>query len=733
MASLPKRRKEISKQFQQEAWKPNANVLRYHSANINDDDVYQMLIENEDLSQEEMKQTLRATLQTLTMKRRIIQRLHSCQHWEKKIEKVSTTSMKQNFSMNMKELKCDVRDVLSLFDIWHTHLKEIQGHFGTGVASYFYFLRWLFLLNLAFFLFPLCFIIVPQAIHPVQNSFNQSNYTYDKDFLFDTLMYYGYYWNGTIGTISYSMPEAYIFSMSFYFIFWLIASAYSLAHAYQNSFVEMFGRSRNLYSNKIFCGWDFTIETAEAARLKSRSIYNNLLEELSHHRRGSKVVVIENPFMYIFRLIFINAVVVATMCSLGYLIYYLLEIKALKTNIQFLAEMAISLTITTIIFVVPMFYIFLSKYEMKDKLVQLYLTLFRIVTLEIIILGMVVYFWFFSSNKNDNHFCWETMLGQEIVRLLIVDFAFILIFQVLIGEVFRHFLHKHFPKLVSSLEFPIAWNTLSLIYTQTLTWIGTFYSPLLPLVTIIKLFLIFYVKRYSVLFNCKPSAKPWYAANVHTVFVGLTFGNFILALIAVTYTVFNMTPSSLCGPFRHYETRYESILQIISSLGSKSTFGNLIAILLSPGLVSVILLLFCVLVYYVRVKAKAHKDMVSLLKEHLNVESKDKAFLLKLIEKASKEHIQAHKISSVKQKQKFRENVNDFEMHPYNTESAPIEVINHLYQEKSLNRNSFVDSSHYSMKDNPIYMEYDTESSPDSCFNNSRHRLVQKGPDKFRL
>lgn len=46
-------------------------------------------------------------------------------------------------------------------------MKEVEGHFGTFVVSYFIFLRWLFLMNIVIFTLWFGFIGVPQIIHEV--------------------------------------------------------------------------------------------------------------------------------------------------------------------------------------------------------------------------------------------------------------------------------------------------------------------------------------------------------------------------------------------------------------------------------------------------------------------------------------------------------------------------------------------------------------------------------------
>lgn len=49
-----------------------------------------------------------------------------------------------------------------------------------------------------------------------------------------------------------------------------------MARSYRRTFIETAGGLKNVVTHKVFCGWDFSIATGEAAALKSKSIYNEL-------------------------------------------------------------------------------------------------------------------------------------------------------------------------------------------------------------------------------------------------------------------------------------------------------------------------------------------------------------------------------------------------------------------------------------------------------------------------
>lgn len=52
---------------------------------------------------------------------------------------------------------------------WESRIKEIESHFGSAVASYFIFLRWLFWINLVIFLTLTIFVAIPEILTADKN------------------------------------------------------------------------------------------------------------------------------------------------------------------------------------------------------------------------------------------------------------------------------------------------------------------------------------------------------------------------------------------------------------------------------------------------------------------------------------------------------------------------------------------------------------------------------------
>ncbi|XP_074648394.1 transmembrane channel-like protein 7 isoform X2 [Tubulanus polymorphus] len=598
------------------------------------------------------KKTLKGRLDTIEKKK--YKRIGCFKRWQYSVI-MWNRKQRYKFVKGLKDLELWVRD-----------LKKIESRFGTGVTSYFRFLRWLFVLNLPTFGILLAFLVVPQSVYRF-NVQSPTGYLPYNDFNFytelltgagwlnGTEMYYGYYYNGTINAVSslsYNMQYAYILAIGSYFLIWLAILAYSIANSYRKNYIEASDEFNFYYVSKIFVGWDHAIANWEAARLKHQSMYNEFREYLSVFHKPKRTIHVKDMCGLVALRIATNVVVLFVISGATYLIWYISNTQSLQTNLQVLRELAMPLCVCAVNYFLPIAFSIIGTFEQYQKpRTELYIAMIRTVLLKGAVLGVLIYIWYnlvtcegdgdvirTQQTKDAKCYdCWENFMGQELYRLMLVDFMITLIIT-FFDEFLRRVMSTYCCKKMPHPEFDIARNTLNLIYSQTLCWLGQYYSPLLTILQLIKLIVIFQVKSCSVRQNCVPSQKPWRGARANTIFLGFLFAAFLMAAISVAANVIFIKPSQACGPYRGLDTSYESILLLISDWKIRfSWLGNIISFVSSTGFIAFVIVFLIIGAHYLRMLAVARKESVKMIKVQLKLEGKDKVFLLKLYKNAMRQ------------------------------------------------------------------------------------------------
>lgn len=200
----------------------------------------------------------------------------------------------------------------------------------------------------------------------------------------------------------------------------------------------------------------------------------------------------------------------------------------------------------------------------------------RVYLIAVVAVTTMLTFWL-TRGKHDG--CWQTKLAQEIYRLILLDLIFsisgIFFVQYILS---LGFLRERFGPPT----FDITHNTLNLIYNQTLFWIAHYFSPLLSLVIILKLFIIFYSKKYELLKFSEPPSKFWRAAQMQTLFLALTLFGMIIAVGVLAYVLIYVNTNN-CGPFTGHNYTWKFVAEKVLRLSKDSSFWKTLETVIHPG------------------------------------------------------------------------------------------------------------------------------------------------------
>ncbi|XP_024835541.1 transmembrane channel-like protein 6 isoform X10 [Bos taurus] len=472
-----------------------------------------------------------------------------------------------------------------------------------------------------------------------------------------SVMYYGYYSNATLnqpcaspldgsqctpeaGSLPYSMPLAYLFTLGAAFFITCITLVYSMSRSFGESY--RVGSTSGVHAITVFCSWDYKVTQRWATRLQHDNIRTQLKELLAEwqsrqHRRSAcgqlrRVAVLG--------LVWLLCLGTTLGCTLAVYTFSELMIKQSPVSAE---REAVLLLLPLVVCLLnlggPYLFRILAALERHDSpVLEVYVAICRNLILKMVTLGILCYHWLGRRVGTLKDQCWENFVGQELYRLMVMDFIFTLL-DTLLGElVWRLFSEKQL-KRKGKPEFDIAGNVLELIYGQTLTWLGVLFSPLLPAMQIIKLLLLFYIKKASLMANCQAPRRPWKASHMSTVFISLLcFPSFLGAAVFLCYAVWQVKPSSTCGPFRTLDTMYEAgkvWVRRLEKAGPRVSWlpwihRYLVEDTFPIYLVSALLLA----VIYLNIQVvKGQRKVICLLKEQISNEGEDKIFLINKLQR----------------------------------------------------------------------------------------------------
>ncbi|NXL15244.1 TMC5 protein, partial [Setophaga kirtlandii] len=515
---------------------------------------------------------------------------------------------------------------------WHKTLKIIGAEFGTSVLSYFVFLKWLLNFNIFSFLINCGFITIPQFLagEPNNLSFTGLELLTGAGYFEQTVLYYGFYTNATISKVengpSYNMQLAYIFTVGTYFVICFLILLVSMARFFSRNFVN--SQAFSVKASKLLCTWDFNITNEKAVKLQQKNLLTQIKERLTEVNKEVVNFSVKERVVRIATHLLAWVLSLASAVAACTGVYFLsdnnlkLFMKGYSNDLQRQAAMLVLPVIVSLLnTLIPFFFSWLGHLEKFQTPGQhIYVTIIRNIILKMSIVGILCYYWLNSVATSESQ-CWETLVGQDIYRLVLVDFLFCLLGS-FFGEFLRRIIGTTVCMSLGLPEFDIGRNVLDLIYAQTLTWIGILFSPLLPGIQMIAFLIVFFVKKVSLMRNCQPPRKVWRTAQMTTSFILLLFcPSFLGVLSVIGVTIWRLKPSEECGPFRGLPSMYASVDEWIQTLESYTVskwvvwiYHNLISSELFFFIISTVVLIVIYLYWQI---IQARKTMSKLIRNQI--------------------------------------------------------------------------------------------------------------------
>ncbi|XP_065115298.1 transmembrane channel-like protein 7 [Paramisgurnus dabryanus] len=562
---------------------------------------------------------------------------HKIGYWEswRRSQLIAWRRLKEHFS-----------SALTILLPWRQTLRMIKGQFGVRIKAYFEFLRYLLGLNLLY-----CIIISGSVLTPtlmfrhkrenVKVSFNVKDIFIGSGFLNTTPVFHSFYTSGSLNFDCLNTPILFLLCMASIFLFSIVVMVRRTVVGYKQVWLTG-NRLGSTASFKVFCGWDFCIQNEDAAKLKHMFIDNDLKMDLEEQKSLEKLK--ERNFrawvLVIFLRIVLNILVLVLLASSFALIYYSIDFSQnRKTDppefnnwLSVLKSLSFEylppITMMTVNCLLPHIFNKISEFEHYLPATQLNVTLIRSIFLKLASLGIYLFFLIRAPKHQDK--CKENAFGKEMYKLIMFNFleGFVSTFCLTFP---RTLLVERFPsssllKKLNKPEFDITSNVLDLVNSQTVTWVGMFYCPLLPALSAVRLLLLFYLKKFTLTRCCLRTKRMFRTTSLSVLFHFTLCLGLIMSLVTLGVNIYRFNPGD-CGPFEGNNTIFNVTDVCIKTL--PGPVQSTIRYVSSEAFAYALILAEVVILTSYMSRARANHKAIEGLKDMLVMCSSDKRFLVK--------------------------------------------------------------------------------------------------------
>uniref|UniRef100_A0A3Q2E006 Transmembrane channel-like protein n=1 Tax=Cyprinodon variegatus TaxID=28743 RepID=A0A3Q2E006_CYPVA len=565
---------------------------------------------------------------------------------------------------------------------WERKIKEVESHFGSSVASYFIFLRWMYGMNLVLFGLTFGLVVIPEVLMglpygsiprktvPRAEQDTAQDYSVLMDFngyCKYSVLFYGYYNDQrTIGLLKFRLPLSYLLVGIGSFGYSLMLVIRTMA---KNADVGGGDGEEGefTFAWKMFTSWDYLIGNAETADNKYASITTSFKESIVDEQENQKD---ENIHLRRFLRVLANFLITCSLGGSGYLIYFVVKRSqefANRDDLSWYEKNELELIMSLLGLVCPPLFETIAELEDYHPRIALKWQLGRIFALFLgnlytflfalfdevnskleeeqsiknaSIWAMKEYYANYSRLLNDTDAtpppmdpgdvirgpCWETAVGIEFVKLTVSDIQ-VTYLTILIGDFARAVIVRFLnycwcwdleAGFPSYGEFDISGNVLGLVFNQGMIWMGAFYAPGLVGINVLRLLSSMYYQCWAVMATNVPHERVFKASKSNNFYMGLLLLILFLSLLPVVYTIMTLPPSFDCGPFSGKTKMFDVIMETID-LDLPAFMGTLFSYAANPGLIIPAVLLMVLAIYYLNSVSKAYQNSNMELKKKMQM------------------------------------------------------------------------------------------------------------------